>query len=740
MRVYDEFREEFGRDDRVMLAVGTEKVFDLAFLAKLRDFHEELESNVEQLDEVDSLINARNTRGDEDELIVDELLEDWPEDAAALERIEAYALDNPLYPNLLLSEDLKYTTLLLRFDTYTAEEGGSELAGFDELEDGAESDAEQRDYLTGEENAAIMAQIRAVIARYEGPGFEVALSGPPVFNERISAGVSGDMRRFLMLAVLVTAALLFLLFRRLSGTLLPIFVVVLALLTTMGFMPLLGMDIQVPTQILPAFLLAVGVGDSVHILTIFYQRLRQGDEKEGAIVFALGHSGPAILMTSATTAGALLSFAAAPLAPVANLGVLAPVGVTLALVYSVALLPALLAVLPLRASRSEVRAPLASLDRLVVRVGDASTANPRTVVAIFLVLVIVSAAGAARLRFSHNPIDWFDPSDEVRVDTELLNRELKGVVTMEVLFDTGRENGLHEPALLKHFDALTKLNETLTKNEIFIGKTISLVDVVKETHRALNENRDEFRVVPDDRLLVAQELLLFENSGSDDLQDFVDSRFQIGRMTLKMPWVDAIAYPDFIELIEERYAEVLGDEARIVVTGRLPLLGRTFDGLISSLSRSYVIAFLIITPLMMLLLANVRWGLISMAQNLAPILITLGVMGWFHFPLDGFTLLIGSIAIGLAVDDTIHFMHNFRRSHDRGNDVRAAVRETLETTGQALLFTTLVLCSGFIVFIAGDMQSTVSFGFLTSLALAVAFIADITLAPALVMLFSRRDE
>ena len=184
---------------------------------------------------------------------------------------------------------------------------------------------------------------------------------------------------------------------------------------------------------------------------------------------------------------------------------------------------------------------------------------------------------------------------------------------------------------------------------------------MKESNQALNENHAEFYSIPQSRLLVAQELLLFENSGSDDLEDLVDSQFSVGRMTLKAPWTDPIAYPGFIETIEERHKEILGDAASVTTTGLIPLLGRTFEAVLSSMARSYVIAFLVITPLMILLLTSVKWGLISMIPNLAPILITLGVMGWFDFPLDMFTLLIGSIAIGLAVDDGAgHALHHAR--------------------------------------------------------------------------------
>ena len=738
--VYNDFRDQFQRDDRALIAIKTDNVFDLAFLAKLRDFHEALESEVPQLYEVDSLINARNTRGEKDELIVEDLLEDWPQEQAALERIKRFALQNQLYPHLLLSEDLRYTTVSVRLDTYSSLGEEAELTGFDEEDELAEAAGAQRLYLTGEENNTVMAVVREVMARFEGPGFEMHMSGGPVFTERIGAGVTTDMQRFLLLAIVISGVLLFILFRRPSGTFTPLAVVVLSLLTTLGLMPVLGFALHGPTQILPAFLLSVGIGDSVHILTIFYQRLRQGAGKEDAIAFALGHSGLAVLMTSATTAGALMSLIAAELAPISYLGILAPIGVMLALVYTLTLLPALLAVSRLREERGVVPARLRSLERLLTGFGDISTGHPWKVIIASSVVILLAAAGAAQLRFSQNPLNWFRKGDEIRIDTHLINDALKGAVSLEVLFDTGKENGLHDPTLLSKLDQIKELNKEIEQNGIYVGKTVSLVDILKEIHQALNENRAESYSVPQNRRLVAQELLLFENSGSDDLEDVVDSQFSIGRMTLKVPWIDAIAYPAFLETIEQRYEEIVGDAATVTTTGLVPLLGRTFEAVISSMARSYVIAFLVITPLMILLMTSVKWGLISMIPNLAPILITLGVMGWFDFPLDMFTLLIGSIAIGLAVDDTIHFMHNFRRYYERMGDAREAVHETLRTTGQALLFTTLVLCSGFSVFVFGDMRSTFNFGFLASLALAMAFLADVTLAPALIMVFTARER
>jgi predicted RND superfamily exporter protein len=203
---------------------------------------------------------------------------------------------------------------------------------------------------------------------------------------------------------------------------------------------------------------------------------------------------------------------------------------------------------------------------------------------------------------------------------------------------------------------------------------------------------------------------------------------------MKLPLDDAIAYPPFVDELERRFRAILGDRADLQVTGLTAIMSRTFRAVMHTMARSYALAFVIITPMMVLLIGSLRMGLLSMVPNVAPILVTLGVMGWMGLPIDFFTLMIGSIAIGLAVDDTIHFMHNFRRYFSRSGDVVDAVRETLSTTGQAMLFTSLVLSTGFAWFAFAGLTVLVSFGLLTGLTILVAFLADLLLAPALMAL------
>ena len=186
--------------------------------------------------------------------------------------------------------------------------------------------------------------------------------------------------------------------------------------------------------------------------------------------------------------------------------------------------------------------------------------------------------------------------------------------------------------------------------------------------------------------------------------------------------------------------EILGPDVDVELSGMFRLFGNTITAALDTMVRSYATAFLVITSLMIALIGGLRLGLLSMVPNLAPVIFTLGLMGWLGIPLDMFTLMIGTIVIGLAVDDTIHFMHNFRRHYEEEGDIEAAVAHTLGGTGQALLFTSCVLASGFLIYTQAYMVHLFAFGVLTAGAIVVAFLADLTLAPALVATALRRSE
>ena len=735
-KLYREFRGQFGQDDRLMLAIAPPEIFDLDFLEQLRALHRELEDEVPHIADVTSLVNARHTRGEGDTLIVEELLGEWPETRTQLLEVERRVRANPVYRNVLISEDARLTTVLLKPVTYSSR--GAELdvlAGFD-----ASMREAEPEFLTREEKVEILAAVNQVVARYHSPDFPVFVVGVMVTDQRLNDAILQDVQAFLGFAVLAIAGLLLLLFRRISGVLLPLAVVAAALFSALGVMVCLGIPGSMPLQMLPVFIMTVGVCNAVHVLVITYQRLGAGADSESAIAYTFGHSGLAIVMTNLTTAAGMSSFLAAAIAPITHLGITASIGVMLVLFYTFTLLPALLSILPLKRGLARPRST-SPLKRLLLGAGELATRRPGWVLIGAGSLTLLMLIGITQARFSHQPLHWFPKEDPVRIAAERVDRELGGTSTVEVLVDSGRENGLHDPGVLSRMEAAAVYAEALEEGQAFVGQTSSIIDIVKETNQALNENRADHYRIPSERRLVAQELLLFENSGSEDLEEITDSQLQTARITLRVPALDGVVYPAFLSRIRHGFEQILGEELPFVMTGLTPLMVRALSAMTTSLARSYLVALLVITPLMILLIGRLRLGLLSMVPNLLPVVVTLGVMGLCGVPLDASNIILGSVIIGLAVDDTIHFMHRFQRDFDQTGDVCEAVRRTLSTTGSAMLFTTLVLATGFLVMaLLGSMRNTVIFGLLAALGIVSAFIADILVAPALLTLVFDRSE
>lgn len=736
---YNNFRNQFGQDDVVMIALKPDSVFELGFLRKLQELHQALEEKVPYLDEVTSLVNARNTHGEGDTLIVEDLLESFPESAADLQTLKGRVLANPLYRDQLISANADFTTVVVRASAIPAALAeGDILAGFNET-NVATKETQTNQFLSDAQSFELVSVVKDIVEEYKGDGLEIFIAGSPVVTHALKQTIMKDMRKFLLLALLAIGIFLFLMFRRPSGVFIPLLIVVLSLLSTLGLMGHMGVAIKVPTQILPSFLLAVSVGAAVHVLAIFYYRLHHGDDKRQGMIFSLSHSGLPIMMTSLTTAAGLASFSASAVAPIADLGMFAALGVMISFFYTSIFLPIMISFLPIKAeAKAEESQRHNRLDRLLTGIGRFATKRAKPIVIFSALLTAISLYLAVQIPFSHNPLLWLPESMDVRQSTTTIDHHLNGSVVMEIVVDTGKENGLHDPDLLNRLDQMRGELEEYQTETIRVGKAWSIADVIKETNRALNENRDSHYTIPQNQALISQELLLFENSGSDDLEDFVDSQFSQARFSVKTPWVDATSFSTFITDTEKRLNEVFHDAVNIEMTGIMALLGRTLHAALMSMQQSYITAVVVIGGMMMILLGSLRMGALAMIPNLFPIIVVLGLMGLLGWPMDLFTMLIGAIALGLAVDDTVHFMYNFRRYHHNHADVELAVEHTMLTTGRAMLVTTIVLSVGFFIFMFSSMSNLFNFGVLTGAAILLALISDFLLAPALMTLVSEK--
>jgi len=737
---YNAFRAEFGRDERIAIGIKSDNIFTLEFLQTLRALHEEIEAKVPYIDDVTSLYNVRNTRGDGDLLITDDLLEPMPTTLAEVESIKKRALASHFYKDLILSSDGKMTMLMIETDAYS-HIGEKQVSVDDEFADGFEeaelnttADKEKK-FLTEGENKELLGVLDGIVKEYQAKGLEIFVAGSPAVNDALHTQMSSDMGKFTKMTFLIILVFLFVMFRRVSAVFYPLLIIIFSLFTTIGTMAWAGVAFKLPTQIVPSLILAVSVGATVHILSIFFDRFNATESRRDAIVFTMKHSGLAIAMTSMTTAIGVGSFAGSKVAPIADLGLFASLGVMVSLFLTLTLLPALLSVTKLKPHKKETHNN-SRLDNIMKHLAVVPVRYYKQILVVSAVLVSMALYSATKIELSHNPLNWFQPDNYNRVSTQTIDKAMNGTVTIEVTIDTKTTNGWNDPERLEKLNLLSAKLETYVDKNTHIGKVVSLATIVKETNRALHSNEEKHYTIPTNANLVSQELLLFENSGSDDLEDVVDSQFSKARMTIKLPWTGAVKAWDVLQYVKSEVSSTFPKE-EVITTGMIPLIVNTFSQAVSSSVDSYLLAFLGITIMMMIILGSVRIGLLSMIPNLTPIILGLLIMYTMNIPLDMFTLLIGSIAIGLAVDDTIHFMHNFKRYYRETGNSAKAIEKTFFTTGKALVITTIVLSLGFYSYMMGDMVSVQNFGLLTGSVITLALIGDLLLAPALMIVVTK---
>lgn len=737
---YNEFRKQFGRDEIIVVGVNSSNVFDLDFLNKLQKLHNTIEQELPYLEEVTSLVNARNTHGNKDTLIVEELQDIWPKNRNELNAFKEKVVSNPLYQNLLISQSNNYATLLIKTNPAIKKNQLQDdpLAGFDQPTETTTSNlpAQDPDAVKTNHDTEIIKSLREIVSRYHSPQFTVSVAGTPVMAESLKNAMRKDMRKFTGGAILLIVSVLFLMFRKISGVLLPLLVIAASALSTIGLMAWTNTPIKLPTQILPSFLLAIGVAATIHLMSMFFRNYHDNNDKAQAIKYALRHTGLPIAMTGLTTAVGLLSFSTAEVSPVADLGIFAGLGVMLSLIYTLVLLPVLLTLTPIRNSRrSSHKKRHQTMDTILNKITDFSSTNYKCIIVSATLILAAAVVSLTQLYFYHNPLQWLPENADVRVATHTIDQAMGGSNTIEVIIDTRNSNGLYEPDIAKKIESIQSALTANSIGDITVGKAVAITDILKETHQAINENNNQFYQVPDSREVIAQELLLFENSGNNDLEELTDNQFSKARLTIKIPWADAETNAGFASQVEEYATELFGESAELTVTGMIALMGRTTSAAISSTKTSYLVAFFVITLLMILLLGNLRLGLLSMVPNLLPIVVILGFMAYQKIPLDMFTMLIGSIAIGIVVDDTIHFLHVFNQNYKNHGKVKQAINETLLTSGRAILITSIVLACGFFIFSLSLLNNLLAFGLLTGMTILTALIADLFLLPALLTLF-----
>lgn len=752
-QIYTQAKDEFGRNDILMLAFRGDVISE-DFIRDLTDVQAVLETDIPYVNEVTSILNAPYQKGSEDALEVLDLVEGIPTSQADLDQIEQRIQESSLASTILVNDARTLALVMVEPDTVLYGDGTAEADPFaDDFSDAFSDDVffddafsedtfniktsnDETQYVGMFEIRDMLIEVDGLLADYQH--LDPMIAGVPALNYYLEGTMQSEMLFFIRLTVVLMIITLIAFFRQPNAVIAPIFAVLSALLITMSTLVMLGNKVQVPLILVPSFLLAITIGDAVHLLTHFYRKIQLGEARIKAMKHAVERTSIPMLLTSLTTAGGLLSLSIADVVPIRNLGIFAAYGVILAFVLTITVIPALVMLLPMRQVKQG--AEHRRLANAIHKAGEFSWRHGGKIAIIWLIAFGLSLTQIVRLEFSHDPLNWM-PRDLAIVDaTQTIDQELSGTMTLDVIFDTGEANGAKDLDFLTQMAAWQDELDTYSQGAVEVKGTSSIIDILRESNRALQGGSEEFYRLPETQSLVNEELFLFENSAADTLYQMVDSDFQKTKMSLVLPWGDMMFYEQFVSDVTEQGQAQFESQANVEVTGMIALMAGTMVKLVYDTSFSYLIAAGVISVMMMLLLSSVHLGLIAMIPNIAPIAVVMGLMKPFGIELDMLTILVATIAIGIAVDNTVHFTHHFRHGLEQGHDVHDAILDAFAGAGQALFTTSIVLSAGFYVFLFSDVSSIFNLGFLCGTAFILAMVSNFTLTPYLLRWYYRNHD
>lgn len=749
-RALDLFRDEFGHDSLFMILVEGD-VFTSDFLGKLKELHQELETievvlsdapgsadqAVENADlrnfsdadggaewgiepggsiftEVTSLINVRETSYAAEGLRVSGLLDQWPREEQLVE-LKKKVLGERAYVGRVVGEAGRHAMVLIR----TAE-------------------------ISRRDTSKVYKAVDEVVRRLSREGFTVHTAGNPALVARSEELSLQDMKQIFILSCLLMVGALGWVFRHPVGIIVPGCVIVLSNIWTFGLMAWMDKPSTFLTSILPVFLVAVGVADSIHFQSVYRELRSEGLDGPDALMKTGSLTGLPMLFTTLTTMMGLFSFMFAQLPAIQELGIFGGMGVCIAFVLTLVLMPICLSIfpesldMPAKGKSSVLtnwvnRANLLS-GRMVDGVIRDDPTRRNRVLALGVLVLIAAAMMWPRIRVWHEPIEWYPEDEPIRVAFRQIDEHMGGASQLTLLVEPTGENGLRD---LKLLQGLEKVEAEILAyhdakiDKVLAGNAISLLDVVRETRRALHDGREEYYSLPETQAELNDILFVFENASPDRLRRLTTLDLTLSHMTFTVKWLPAGSYGPMTEYIEESINTHLDSLAQVEPTGIVYMFYLTINQLLADLIRSFASAFVVISLLMIFILGELKLGLISMVPNLLPIAMLLGFMGAVDIPIDLATVLVASLALGLCVDDTIHFLHHFKVELARTGDKDRAIDASLQCSGRAIMITSIVLVATTCLYPTAILKNMDRFGILVSTTIVFAVFVDLIVGPAL---------
>ena len=722
----EEFKSHFGNDYYVGVLTQCDNHFTKKNLTTLRALSNELLDSLSYADKVTSLTDIEFMVGSDEGMTIEQIVPDEiPDDGTPqMDSLRARAYSKPHVARKLISKDGRLSWIMLK------------LRAFPKDSVWKKTSTVAPDIITGEE-------VERIIKKPQYASLHPKGTGMPYVTHCKTVYIGKEMGRLMMIATLICMVVMLCMTRSLRGVVAPIISVIGGLFITYGIAGFTQMYVDSTVLMIPTILsFAVAIAYNIHIFSYFRGRMRIHGERRKAIVETIKEIGWSVFFCGFTTLVSLLSFLVIPIRPMHCVGIISSMSVLFVLLTSLIVTPVLLSfgkrstsgrLLPKgRKNQRPIEGFTEDSDtrwtKAMVTLSDKVLRNPKKIGYSFLIVCILLCVGLWKIEAAFDIERTMGTKvDYVKEVLDVGNSELGSLYSYDLIVELSDNDEAKEPKYLQQLDKLQHQVDgyNLTK------RTTSILDILKDLNQTLNNGDTAFYRIPDSEEEVAQMILLYENAGGTESEYWVDYDYRRLRLMIEISDFNSAQVERELARIQAD-AEQLFPDAKITVVGNIPQYVTMMQYLVRGQMLSFVISILIIGVILMIAFQSIRVGLIGLVPNLMPAIFVGGYMGWAGIPLDMMTATLLPMMLGMAVDDTIHFINHSKLEFDRTYNYQTAIRRTFRVVGVAIVITSIITSAVFASFCSSACTMCLNFGLTAIIGIMSALAADLLVTPILV--------
>jgi len=707
----DKFKEIFGNDNFVAVLTECDNTFSKESLELIRELSNELMDSISYSEKITSLTDIEFMTGTEFGMEIEQIVpEVIPSDKSSLDSIRQKAFSKPNIAKKLVSKDGRLTWILLKLRTFPEDSVWKKETSV------------SPDMLTGKETERIISK-----SKYQS--IHPRATGMPYLSYSKQKWFGKEGGRVMGLALLLAIIVLALVTRSVRGVVVPLLTSAGSILMVYGFTGYVGYAIDSGMTSIPVLLsFAIAIAYNIHIHAFFKKQISLHGQRKKAVVETVKEMGWPVFFSALTTMAGLLTFLIIPMRPLRFVGIGTSACVLLSFLIVIFLMPALLSFGKDKTPDPKVlKQGGRKFDRLMADLGEWVLNHSKPVIAVFIAISAVCIYGLTKVETAFDAEKTMGRNiPYVGNMLDIGESELGSMYSYDFMVEFSENDQAKQPENLRKLGELASFVESrpLTK------RTTSLLDVLKDLNRTLNENKEAYYTIPNDENQIAQMLLLYENAGGSEAQYWIDYDYKRLRLMVEVSSFNSSEVEEDLALLQQK-AEELFPDANVTAVGSIPQFTAMMQYVVRGQIQSFLTAICIVVVLLSLVFGSIRLGLIGIIPNIAPALVVGGIMGLFDIPLDMMTATIMPMVLGLAVDDTIHFFNHSHLEFSRTGSYVQSVRRTFSVVGVAIILSTVVISANFIVYTTSAAKSFIHLGVLTIVGMLSALLADLFVTPVL---------